>query len=91
MPCPPEARRRTGADNRSSLHAATRPAARCVTRSLSHGADGGVDLWLHSNNQPDGARASIVQCQHGRDTKPISKYKTCGLRDMVAAQYAELG
>ncbi|HEX4234165.1 MAG TPA: restriction endonuclease [Caldimonas sp.] len=34
------------------------------TRSQSHGADGGVDIWLHSLNHADGdAPASIVQCK----------------------------
>lgn len=30
-------------------------------RSQSHGADGGVDIWLHSRHQPDGAPVNIVQ------------------------------
>lgn len=37
------------------------------TRSQSHGADGGVDIWLHSKNS-DGP-AAIVQCKHW--TKPV--------------------
>ena len=32
------------------------------TRSQSHGADGGVDIWLHSKNA-DGP-VSVVQCKH---------------------------
>lgn len=32
------------------------------TRSQSHGADGGVDIWLHSKNA-DGP-AAVVQCKH---------------------------
>jgi restriction system protein len=35
-----------------------------ATRSQPHGADGGVDIWLHSLNHADGdAPASIVQCK----------------------------
>jgi restriction system protein len=34
------------------------------TRSQSHGADGGVDIWLHSIHHADGdAPVSIVQCK----------------------------
>jgi len=35
------------------------------TRSQSHGADGGVDIWLHANNaaSTDGPVA-VVQCKH---------------------------
>lgn len=32
------------------------------TRSQSHGADGGVDIWLHSRNAE--GPVSIVQCKH---------------------------
>ena len=32
------------------------------TRSQSHGADEGIDIWLHSTSQPDVA-ASLVQCK----------------------------
>lgn len=32
------------------------------TRSQSHGADGGVDIWLHSTNAQ--GPVSIVQCKH---------------------------
>jgi restriction system protein len=37
------------------------------TRSQSHGADGGVDIWLHSKNST--GPAAIVQCKHW--TKPV--------------------
>lgn len=33
------------------------------TRSQTHGADGGVDIWLYSKHQP-GAPVSVVQCKH---------------------------
>jgi restriction system protein len=32
------------------------------TRSQSHGADGGVDIWLHSRNSQ--GPAAVVQCKH---------------------------
>lgn len=32
------------------------------TRSQSHGADGGVDIWLHSKNAE--GPATVVQCKH---------------------------
>lgn len=35
-----------------------------VTRTQSHGADGGVDIWLHSRNHPGDHPVSIVQCKH---------------------------
>lgn len=38
-----------------------------TTRSQSHGADGGIDIWLHSKHS-DVPR--IVQCKHWR-TKPV--------------------
>jgi restriction system protein len=38
------------------------------TRSQSHGADGGVDIWLHSINSP--GPAAVVQCKHWR-SKPV--------------------
>lgn len=43
------------------------------TRSQSHGADGGVDIWLHSKNA-DGPVA-VVQCKHWQG-KPV------GVREM---------
>ena len=48
-----------------------------ITRSQTHGADGGVDIWLHSKNQPDGTPVSIVQCKHWSDTKPVGVDKIC--------------
>jgi restriction system protein len=36
-------------------------------RSQSHGADGGVDIWLHSRNAS--GPAAVVQCKHWR--KPV--------------------
>lgn len=38
------------------------------TRSQSHGADGGVDIWLHSTNAQ--GPAAVVQCKHWQG-KPV--------------------
>ena len=38
------------------------------TRSQSHGADGGVDIWLHSVNAP--GPVAVVQCKHWQG-KPV--------------------
>lgn len=43
------------------------------TRSQSHGADGGVDIWLHSANAL--GPVSMVQCKHWR-SRPV------GVKDM---------
>ncbi|RLJ39735.1 restriction system protein [Acidovorax sp. 106] len=43
------------------------------TRAQSHGADGGVDIWLHSRNSP--GPAAVVQCKHWQ-SKPV------GVREM---------
>ena len=39
------------------------------TQSQSHGADGGIDIWLYSKNFPDGP-VSVVQCKHWK-TQPV--------------------
>ena len=39
------------------------------TRSQSHGADGGVDIWLHSRHA-GGAPVGVVQCKHWQG-KPV--------------------
>ena len=38
------------------------------THAQSHGADGGVDIWLHSRNSP--GPAAVVQCKHWQ-SKPV--------------------
>lgn len=43
------------------------------TRSQSHGADGGVDIWLHSRNAQ--GPVAVVQCKHWQG-KPV------GVREM---------
>ena len=39
------------------------------TKTQSHGADGGIDIWLYSKNYPDGP-VSVVQCKCW-STKPV--------------------
>ena len=39
------------------------------TRAQSHGADGGVDVWLHSRHA-GGAPVGVVQCKHWQG-KPV--------------------
>jgi restriction system protein len=56
-----------------------------ITRSQSHGSDGGVDIWLHSKNQPDGTPVSIVQCKHWSDNKPVGVDKIRELRGVMAS------
>jgi restriction system protein len=53
------------------------------TRSQSHGADGGVDIWLHSRNQP-GAPVSVVQCKHWSG-RLVGVDKVRELRGVMAA------
>ncbi|MEX8499643.1 restriction endonuclease [Leptothrix ochracea] len=62
-----------------------------VTRSQSHGADGGVDIWLHSRHQPDGIPVSIVQCKHWQSGKPVGVDKIRELRGVMAAHNVHRG
>ncbi|MBK6718305.1 MAG: restriction endonuclease, partial [Burkholderiales bacterium] len=62
-----------------------------TTRSQSHGSDGGVDIWLHSRHQPDGAPVSIVQCKHWSDSKPVGVDKIRELRGVMAAHQIRRG
>lgn len=59
------------------------------TKSQSHGADGGVDIWLYSRNQP-GAPVSLVQCKHWQGKK-VSVDKIRELRGVMAAQNVKRG
>ena len=60
------------------------------TRSLSHGADGGVDIWLYSRNQPDGKPVSLVQCKHWT-SRPVGVDKVRELRGVMAARDVRRG
>jgi restriction system protein len=54
------------------------------TKSQSHGADGGVDVWLYSRHEP-GKPASLVQCKHWQG-KRVGVDKVRELRGVMAAQ-----
>lgn len=59
------------------------------TRSQTHGADGGVDIWLHSKHQP-GAPVSVVQCKHWAG-KQVGVDKVRELRGVMAAHKVKRG
>lgn len=52
------------------------------TRAQSHGADGGVDVWLHARQAPE-KPVGVVQCKHHR--KPVGVDKVRELRGVMAA------
>lgn len=52
------------------------------TRSQSHGADGGVDVWLHRPLAPE-KPVGVVQCKHHR--RPVGVDKVRELRGVMAA------
>lgn len=54
------------------------------TKSQSHGADGGVDVWLYARHEP-GKPASLVQCKHWQG-KRVGVDKVRELRGVMAAQ-----
>jgi len=60
------------------------------TRSQSHGADGGVDIWLHSRHAP-GPPGSIVQCKHWQAGKRVGVDKIRELRGVMAAHNVSRG
>lgn len=59
------------------------------TRAQSHGADGGVDIWLHSRHQPDRA-VSLVQCKHWHG-RAVGVDKVRELRGVMAAHGVDRG
>lgn len=59
------------------------------TRSQSHGADGGVDVWLHSRSVPD-RPVSVVQCKHWLG-KRVGVDKIRELRGVMAAHGVKRG
>jgi restriction system protein len=61
-----------------------------ITKALSHGADEGVDIWLYSTNQPDGAPVSIVQCKHWQG-RAVGVDKIRELRGVMAARNVQRG
>lgn len=54
------------------------------TKSQSHGADEGIDIWLYSHNHP-GAPVSVVQCKHWQGKK-VGVDKVRELRGVMAAK-----
>jgi restriction system protein len=54
------------------------------TKSQSHGADEGIDIWLFSRSQP-GRPASLVQCKHWQG-KRVGVDKVRELRGVMAAK-----
>lgn len=59
------------------------------TRSQTHGADGGVDIWLHSRAVPD-RPVSIVQCKHWQGRR-VGVDKIRELRGVMAAHDVKRG
>jgi restriction system protein len=59
------------------------------TKSQSHGADQGVDIWLHSRNAP-GQPVSVVQCKHWAG-KRVGVDKIRELRGVMAAHGVSRG
>ncbi|KQW51652.1 hypothetical protein ASD88_03225 [Pelomonas sp. Root662] len=59
------------------------------TRSQSHGADGGVDVWLYSRAVPD-RPVSVVQCKHWQGRR-VGVDKIRELRGVMAAHDVKRG
>jgi len=59
------------------------------TRSQSHGADGGVDIWLHPRSSP-ATPVSIVQCKHWAG-KRVGVDKVRELKGVMAAHAIRRG
>lgn len=59
------------------------------TRSQSHGADEGIDIWLHSKRQPEVA-ASLVQCKCW-GTRTVKVEQVRALRGSMAAKNVKRG
>ena len=56
-----------------------------LTKAQSHGPDEGIDVWLYSKNQPDGAPVSVVQCKHWQG-RAVGVDKVRELRGVMAAK-----
>ncbi|WP_162247067.1 restriction endonuclease [Rhizobacter sp. Root404] len=59
------------------------------TKSQSHGADEGIDIWLYSRNNP-GTPVSVVQCKHWQG-KRVGVDKVRELRGVMAAKGVSRG
>ena len=60
-----------------------------ATKSQSHGADGGVDVWLYAKGKPDDV-VGIVQCKHWL-SKPVGVDKIRELRGVMAIHNLKRG
>lgn len=58
------------------------------TKAQSHGADGGVDIWLYSKYKP-GKPASVVQCKHWSNKVGVDKVRE--FRGVMASHNVERG
>jgi len=59
------------------------------TKTQSHGADEGIDVWLYSRNNPGGP-VSVVQCKHWNG-KRVGVDKVRELRGVMAAKHVSRG
>lgn len=59
------------------------------TKSQSHGADEGIDIWLYSRHNP-GAPVCVVQCKHWHG-KHVGVDKVRELRGVMAAKSVPRG
>jgi restriction system protein len=59
------------------------------TRSRSHGADQGIDIWLYSRSQP-GSPVSLVQCKHWTGRR-VGVDKIRELRGVMASRSVSRG
>jgi restriction system protein len=59
------------------------------TKSQSHGADEGIDIWLYSRHNP-GTPVSVVQCKHWQG-KRVGVDKVRELRGVMAAKGVSRG
>ena len=60
-----------------------------VTRSQSHGADGGVDVWLYTHRHPN-TPIGLVQCKHWQG-KRVGVDKVRELKGIMAARDVKRG
>lgn len=60
-----------------------------ITKSQSHGADEGIDVWLYQRTQPD-MPYSLLQCKHWLG-KPVGVDKVRELRGVMAAKNVSRG
>ena len=59
------------------------------TKSLSHGADGGVDIWLFSRNAE--GPAAVVQCKHWRGKRQVGVKEMREFFGVMSAQKVKRG